>query len=435
MAITSFHTEVDIRLTRLLAILIMLAGCSGGGGSSSSSSPPPPTVDTTTDAESDDDQMANDFQCGDPADTEGGSRVSVAYHDVGANFWPGFRDNLISVSSQPFDPDNVAFREVESIQGGNKYHGGVLTPGGEIFFIPSRASSIAYYNPETNAFGQFGEFSDLKNAWNGGVLGPDGLIYSLPWRDSEARLIVTDPISKTTRFIEATNLGYGGQILAPNGKIYGIPELANEVMVFDPASESISYIGEDEIRALGYPGRIQMYFGGVLAPNGSIYGIPLAAETIIKIDPDTDTVSFFGELQEGSRKWAGGVLTPDGIIVAVPDDATQILLIDTNDDSISFLDVPDYGNQKWSFGVFAPNGLVYMVPDDAPTFLTLDLATNTLNEFGDFPESDKWNGAVVGFNGKIYTVPDSDDRLLELDLCLETNFAVEVLLSTYFNKY
>ena len=60
-----------------------------------------------------------------------------------------------------------------------------------------------------------------------------------------------------------------GGVLAPNGKIYGIPLDATSVLIIDPASNTANTTA-----ITGLSGR-EKWIGGVLAPNGKIYGIPL----------------------------------------------------------------------------------------------------------------------------------------------------------------
>ena len=71
------------------------------------------------------------------------------------------------------------------------------------------------------------------------------------------------------------------------------------------------------------------WIGGVLAPNGYIYGIPFDSTSVLKIDPLTDTATTFGSLS-GQFKWQGGVLAPNGYIYGIPRSSTSVLKIQTN---------------------------------------------------------------------------------------------------------
>ena len=68
------------------------------------------------------------------------------------------------------------------------------------------------------------------------------------------------------------------------------------------------------------------WWGGVLAPNGKIYGIPYNSTQILEIDPEIGTTTLFGSLGTGP-KWVGGVLAPNGKIYGIPYNSTQILEI------------------------------------------------------------------------------------------------------------
>ena len=75
------------------------------------------------------------------------------------------------------------------------------------------------------------------------------------------------------------------------------------------------------------------WYGGVLAPNGKIYGIPRNSTQVLEIDPINQTTNLFGSLS-GNFKWIGGVLAPNGKIYGIPFDSTQVL-------EISSVNVPD----------------------------------------------------------------------------------------------
>ena len=71
------------------------------------------------------------------------------------------------------------------------------------------------------------------------------------------------------------------------------------------------------------------WIGGVLGSDGKIYGIPYNATDILIIDPvaGTATRSALGANLTDLDKWIGGVLGSDGKIYAIPLIATDILII------------------------------------------------------------------------------------------------------------
>jgi hypothetical protein len=83
------------------------------------------------------------------------------------------------------------------------------------------------------------------------------------------------------------------------------------------------------------------WYGGVLAPNGKIYGIPYNSTDILIIDPVTDTAtrSSMSATLTGTNKWAGGVLAPNGKIYGIPINSTDILTI-TPDLNTSAVNIP-----------------------------------------------------------------------------------------------
>jgi hypothetical protein len=147
------------------------------------------------------------------------------------------------------------------------------------------------------------------------------------------------------------------------------------------------------------------WVGGVLAPNGKIYGIPFYSTTVLCIDPSNNTVSTFGSLT-GSGKWIGGVLAPNGKIYGIPLESTTVLCIDPSNNTISTFGSLS-GSGKWYGGVLAPNGKIYGIPCNSTTVLCIDPSNNTISTFGSLSGTYKWYGGylrlTVRFTGYLLT--------------------------------
>ncbi len=93
---------------------------------------------------------------------------------------------------------------------------------------------------------------------------------------------------------------------------------------------SLNSLPENTISLFGNFSGVIKQHSKVLAPNGKIYGIPNDRTSVLIIDPvtntaDTNTISGL----PGSNKWVGGVLAPNGKIYCVPSTSTSVLVINT----------------------------------------------------------------------------------------------------------
>ncbi|MEM7181193.1 MAG: putative Ig domain-containing protein [Spirochaetota bacterium] len=205
---------------------------------------------------------------------------------------------------------------------------------------------------------------------------------------------------------------YGG-VLASNGKIYGIPYDSNKVLIIDPTTNTAN-----TNTITGLSGN-QKWNSGVLGPNGKIYGIPSYTNKVLIIDPTnntTDTSSITG--LSGNYKWAGGVLAPNGKIYGIPADSTKVLIIDTANNTANTSSIAGLsGTFKWCGGVLAPNGKIYGIPDSSDKVLIIDPTTDTADtsSISGLSGSEKWCGGVLASNGKIYGIPHSSNKVLIID--------------------
>ena len=155
------------------------------------------------------------------------------------------------------------------------------------------------------------------------------------------------------------------------------------------------------------------WWGGVLAHNGKIYGIPQTSTSVLEIDPVTKTTSVFGNLT-GSSIYSGGVLAPNGKIYCVPYDTSNILEIDPISKSISSFTYNTYVQYGWVGGVLGLDGKIYCIPFNSTQVLVIDPVTKTTSVFGNLAGNEKWAGGVLAQNGKIYGIAYKSSSVLEI---------------------
>ena len=66
---------------------------------------------------------------------------------------------------------------------------------------------------------------------------------------------------------------------------------------------------------------------GFLASDGMVYGIPLKADSVLRIDPTNDEVTTVGGPFVGFEKWEGGALANDGAMYCFPLNSKHVLKI------------------------------------------------------------------------------------------------------------
>jgi hypothetical protein len=238
--------------------------------------------------------------------------------------------------------------------------GGALAPNGNIYFIPYVASNVLMINPTTNTISYFGSITN--NGRVGGVLAPNGNIYCTPIT-SDGVLVINTRTNTVSTFGSGLSGTWNGSILGPNGLIYGIPYgSTSTITVTNTTTNTVTTIGSLNTSLT--------WRFGTLAPNGNIYGIPMfasaASQSIILINPSTNTVSTFGTVSQG---YNGGVLGPDGNIYCAPYSATNILVINPTTNALTY--VGSGLSTSWIGGILAPNGNIYFIPYGSASVIKL----------------------------------------------------------------
>lgn len=179
------------------------------------------------------------------------------------------------------------------------------------------------------------------------------------------------------------------------------------------------------------------WFGGQLAPNGCIYGVPGNSDAVLKIDPTTDTVTTFGSVAAVT-----GITTPqnsyfDGVLVGtdiycVPHDGgiypnQPVLVIHTSTDTLSaFGAVP--GDRYWgrSAGGVRVGSRIWFVPchhgttnDPTSPIRSVDTTVPQVDTHGSTASlgggsaSRWWRGSLVG--SVIYCAARDAPNILKID--------------------
>ena len=228
------------------------------------------------------------------------------------------------------------------------------------------------------------------------MLAPNGKIYAIP--NFADNVLVFNPVDNSYNFITSPDVSanegrkWFGGVLAPNGNIYCFPRRnASSILVIntnnDTMTASVPTLGGFSIN----PSNEGPFWGGCLAPNGKIYGAPTNGQTspdvslgqqFIEIDPSSNTYKFVGTFQgTGIRKFSLPTLAQDGWLYCGGDNPTSIRF---NPDTYEIQQL----NRRWGC-TLAPNGKIYFHPRQANAFLSLKTGYPKLQPWMMAPEFNK----------------------------------------------
>ena len=182
------------------------------------------------------------------------------------------------------------------------------------FLSPFQFQSISQNSADTTTITGLNVDS---NKWIGGVLAPNGKIYGIPYSSTNVLIIDPDsPVVDITALygINVATATYSGSVLTAGTTLLSGLVIGDNIII--TTSSNIKYMGY--IQSLTNTTMTLVYPLGVTLIAGNITKL----EKTRKADITTITVS------NDTGKWHSGVLAPNGKIYGIPFNSTSVLIID-----------------------------------------------------------------------------------------------------------
>jgi len=212
-----------------------------------------------------------------------------------------------------YNPSALTFANV--VAPGGSYAGAVLDPLGNVVMVPANSSSnIGTFN---HLLGTFSNITGTKcdGSFSGAVILPNGNVICVP--NTNSNVVQFNPINQT--FSNSVNLGGGnfsGGVLTPFGNVVFVPGTSSNVGVFQPAVGTWSNVAATS-----------GFSGGCLMPTGNIIFCPFSSANVGMFDPVA--LSYANSTTAGSGLFSGSVLIPDGRVVFSPWNSLNVGALNT----------------------------------------------------------------------------------------------------------
>jgi len=274
-----------------------------------------------------------------------------------------------------------------------KYHGGNTSPvDGCIYAIPQSASYVLKIDPKTDTCTLVGPELPGRWKWYGGVVGKqDGAIYGIP--HDAANVLRIHPTEGVTLHGDYPQGGHKwhGASAAPDGTIVCVPANADAVLCITPGTPgpTLFEIGDaSQIKTGRHRNDTKYKFlGAMTGPDGKVYVFPSGSEFVLQVDTVQRRIQNVGPNIYDSKietmcqnKWQNGLVDEsEKCVYGIPLAAESLLRIDCNSANPKVttwpLPAPYKGLGKFEGGVVAPNGIIYTVPNNHKAVLRIQPAT------------------------------------------------------------
>jgi hypothetical protein len=225
------------------------------------------------------------------------------------------------------------------------YSGAILTPSGNVVFIPLSSSNIGVYNPSALTFANV---VAPGGSYAGAVLDPLGNVVMVP-ANSSSNIGTFNHLLGTFSNITGTRYdgSFSGAVILPNGNVICVPNTNSNVVQFNPINQTFS----NSVNLGG-----GNFSGGVLTPLGNVVFVPGTSSNVGVFQPAVGTWSNVA----ATSGFAGGCLTPTGNIVFCPFSSANVGMFDPV--ALSYANSTTTGSGLFSGSVLVPDGRVVFSP-------------------------------------------------------------------------
>lgn len=250
--------------------------------------------------------------------------------------WP-----ITATSAYIYDHSNGTFTDV-GIPPATAARNLVLHSDGNVYSVSNGSYNyVMKFDPNTNTFSSHTVFPSAY-AWMSLCELNDGRLFLVP--QGTHAFAVVDPTDWSYEFLNMNGTGAWHHAMPVMGNaagdVYVIPGSSRYVFKYTAATNTMSTIYD-------FTTSSNRYRGGELMPDGKIYAPPQDVSNVLIIDPATDTVttSTLGLAWSGSQKHNNIILATNGVAYSPPNNnATKTLAIDFTSGSPvgSLLDIPTF---------------------------------------------------------------------------------------------
>lgn len=269
---------------------------------------------------------------------------------------------------------------------------------------------VATYDPlqSVSGFPQWGALATTNNKWYGFVAHPNGKLYGVPY--SASQVLEFDPITKQIVLFGSVGTGttkWMGGVVGNDGKIYCTPFSSSGVLVIDPIAKTTTTIGN--------LGGSSKWIGMVTLTNGNILALPHNSNNFMVVTPGSTTPYTYASGVSGNGKFFGGVYNGTEVFMC-PYNQSNIRAHNPLSNANRNIAVPGAVTGGWAGGCLTPDNRVLFAPYNASTVLELDIATNTVTQYGSLGTTGaKYVGFHLAPNGNAYAIPHAANAVLEFN--------------------